>query len=245
MNLRVRFGKLFDRRALVRREVVGDHVDLFAARLVDHDVGEEGDQLRRGVPLRSYAQHFAGLRIAGSVQRQRDMPVVLKAVPFGAPGIPRQHRIRSIQGLNSRFLIDAEHRGVRRRVQIQADDIGCLRLEVRIVRSHVGLDPIWLQSVRAPHSCHHHVADVQVNSQLSRAPVRRGIAWRTARRLQDPGFQLRGENRSDLAQESAVQSSDPLLNESFVPARDKAAAALDPFGCSLAVSIPYAPHSST
>jgi hypothetical protein len=31
----------------VRREIVGDHVDLFAARLVDHDVGEGSRRSRR------------------------------------------------------------------------------------------------------------------------------------------------------------------------------------------------------
>ena len=55
MNLRVRFEEVFDRRALVRRKIVGDHVDLFATRLVNHDVSEKGNELRRGVPLGSFA----------------------------------------------------------------------------------------------------------------------------------------------------------------------------------------------
>jgi hypothetical protein len=105
MNLRVRFKEFFDRRAFVRREIVGDHVDLLTARLVDHDVGEEGDELRGGVPLRGLAQDFASLRIEGGVQGQGAMPVVLKSVPFGASRRERQHRIFAIKGLNGRFLI--------------------------------------------------------------------------------------------------------------------------------------------
>ncbi len=87
-----------------------------------------------------------------------------------------------------------------------------------------------LQAVLAPDSSHHHVTDVQMSSELARAPVRRAIARRTARRLQDPCFELRREHRGYLAQMPAVEPRDPLFDESFVPARDKAATALDPFG---------------
>ena len=83
VNLGVRRQEVLDRCALVGREVVGDHVDLFAARLVDHDVGEERDELGGGVPRRRFAEHLAGLRIEGGIQRQRTVTKVLKAVPFG------------------------------------------------------------------------------------------------------------------------------------------------------------------
>ena len=46
MNLRMRFEELFDRRALVRREIVGDPVDILATRMINDDVAEEGDELR-------------------------------------------------------------------------------------------------------------------------------------------------------------------------------------------------------
>lgn len=52
MNRRMRFQEIFDPLALVSRKVVGDYMDFFAARLIDHDVGEEGGELGEGVPLR-------------------------------------------------------------------------------------------------------------------------------------------------------------------------------------------------
>jgi hypothetical protein len=64
----MRVEEVFDRLALVSREVVGDHMDLFAARLIDHDVGQEGDELRGGVPLSGLAQHLASLYRAGSIR---------------------------------------------------------------------------------------------------------------------------------------------------------------------------------
>lgn len=58
MNGRMSREKVFNRLALVRREVVGDHVDLFAARLISHNVGEEGYELGRGVVGCGLAQHL-------------------------------------------------------------------------------------------------------------------------------------------------------------------------------------------
>jgi hypothetical protein len=43
------FQELSHLPGLVGREVVGDHVDLLAARLVDDDVGEEGVNTRSSV----------------------------------------------------------------------------------------------------------------------------------------------------------------------------------------------------
>jgi hypothetical protein len=94
---------------------------------------------------------------------------------------------------------------MRRRVQIQPDDVGRVGLKVRIVRRHVALDPMRFESVLAPDSSHHHVADGQVSAEFACAPVRRPIARRTARRLQDPRFEFRREHRGHLAQMPAIE----------------------------------------
>src|ERR1700721_3475237 len=48
-EVQVNFGmhrqEVRDRPALVRRLIVGYHMDLFAARLIDHNVGKEGNEL--------------------------------------------------------------------------------------------------------------------------------------------------------------------------------------------------------
>jgi len=55
-------------------------VDLFATWLVDHDVGEERDELRRGVPRGGLTQNLAGLGVERGVQRQGTVAEVLEAV---------------------------------------------------------------------------------------------------------------------------------------------------------------------
>src|SRR5208283_6075605 len=97
MNLRVRLEERFNLSGFVGREIVGDDVNFFAARLIDDDIGEEGDELSGRVPRRSLAQDFSGLGIERRIERKRSMPVVLKAMSFSSSRRERQHRIESIK----------------------------------------------------------------------------------------------------------------------------------------------------
>ena len=84
MNFGVYRQEVCDRPALVCRLVVGNHMDLFAARLIDHNVGQEGDEFRRGVPFRRFAEHLASLGVEGGIQGQCAVTKIFKTVPFGA-----------------------------------------------------------------------------------------------------------------------------------------------------------------
>src|SRR6218665_991150 len=108
---------------LVCREVVDDDVNFLAARLMGHDVGEEGDELGRGMPRGGLAQNFTGLGIEGGVQRERSMPEVLKAMTLGTPRRDRQHRVFAIERLNRRLLVYAEDRRLLPWDHIQTHDI--------------------------------------------------------------------------------------------------------------------------
>ena len=83
VNFRMHRQEVRDRPALVRGLIVSDHMDLFAARLIDHNVGQKGDELS-WCAARSFCQHFAGLGIEGGIQRQGAVTKVFKTVPFGA-----------------------------------------------------------------------------------------------------------------------------------------------------------------
>jgi hypothetical protein len=50
VNLRMPIQKVVDLTRLMGREIVRNHVDFFAARLVDDDVRQKGDELRGRVP---------------------------------------------------------------------------------------------------------------------------------------------------------------------------------------------------
>jgi hypothetical protein len=75
-------------------------------------------------------------------------------VQAGSPLVTAARPDLAIQGLDVGLFIDVEHCRVRRRVQIQANNVSRLLLKVRIVRGHVTLDPMRLQTVLAPHARH-------------------------------------------------------------------------------------------
>ena len=108
VNLRMLGKEGLDQFGLVSREIVGDDMDLLAARLVDDQVGQKGDELSRGMPSCRLAEHYTGLGVEGRIQRERPMALVLKPMPLGAPRRQRQHRIESIQGLDRGLLIHAD-----------------------------------------------------------------------------------------------------------------------------------------
>ena len=66
MNLGMQRQEIRYGSALMSREIVSDHMDLFAAGLIDHDIGEERGKLGRRVSVRCFAQHLAGLGVEGA-----------------------------------------------------------------------------------------------------------------------------------------------------------------------------------
>ena len=58
------------------REIVGYHVNLFAARLVDNDVRQKREELCRSVSSGSLAEYLTGLGVERRVQGQRAVPEV-------------------------------------------------------------------------------------------------------------------------------------------------------------------------
>jgi hypothetical protein len=68
VNLRMRCQEALDRRSLVSRDGVGNHVKPFAPGLAD-DARKEGDEPRGCVPLGGLTQQLAALRVEGGMAR--------------------------------------------------------------------------------------------------------------------------------------------------------------------------------
>lgn len=96
MDVRVLAQEGVDASRLVRREVVGDDVNGLTRRLLHHEVGQEGDELGRGVVGRRLAQHCAGPGIESCVQREGAVPGVLEPMALSATRqvIVINHRLR-------------------------------------------------------------------------------------------------------------------------------------------------------
>jgi hypothetical protein len=70
---------LLNRLGLSRREVVGEDMDLLAARLDAHDRGEKSDESFAGVPRGLLAEKLYGLRGELRMLRQRAVAETLEA----------------------------------------------------------------------------------------------------------------------------------------------------------------------
>lgn len=229
MNLRMLCQELVDPCGLVRREVVSDDMDLLARKLVGHNVGQEGDELRRGVALGRLAQHFTRLRIERRIQRQRAVAEVLEPVALGATRRQRQHRILTIKRLDRRFLVYAKHRRVLGRVQVQSNDIGGLGLEIRVIRSNVPLQAMGPEAMLGPDPGNRHVGEgaAHLGRQLARGPVRRAVRWLTfSRPCQHACFETLGDFVTPAPRIPGEQSGQPIGLEPLAPATDVAVAAI-------------------
>jgi hypothetical protein len=87
----MRGEKRADLLCLVGGKIVENDVNLPSARLRVHDLGEERQEGVAGAPDGSLADHFAGARVEGCIERQRAVTVVLEPVSLGAAGRERQH----------------------------------------------------------------------------------------------------------------------------------------------------------
>jgi hypothetical protein len=70
--------------------------------------------------------------------------------PFDLARSQRQQRLGAIQRLNLQLLIDTEHEGFVRGVQVQPDDVADFVDEERVLRQLERFDPMGLEREGAP-----------------------------------------------------------------------------------------------
>ena len=120
MNVGMIGEELPDSLGLVRRQVVGDNVNLLVRWLVSQQVGQESHELFAGVSCSSFAQNLAGFRIQGRIERECAMAVVLETVTFSSAWRKREYRNQTVQGLDGRLFIDAKYGRMLRRIDVES-----------------------------------------------------------------------------------------------------------------------------
>jgi hypothetical protein len=126
--------------------------------------------------------------------------------------------ILAVQRLDGCLLINAEHRRMRRRIQIQPNNVRRLGLEAWVIGCHVAIKPLWLQTVLNPDPRYHHGADLKLTAQFARAPLSRAVQ-RLAHDcpVQDARLERRGKRAGLLSGVPAEQPCQPFFAESFPP----------------------------
>ena len=87
-------------------------------------------------------------------QRGRAVTLVVMSHGSAAAALQRQSRLGTVERLDLRFLVDSEHYRMRRRSDIEADNIPELGHEIGVVRQLELAHPVRLQAVRAPDALH-------------------------------------------------------------------------------------------
>src|SRR6516165_5304367 len=78
------------------------------------------------------------------------MAVILKAVSFGPARGQGQNRVQAVQRLDGTLFVNAEDRRVKRWLEVQANDVGCLLFKLRVSASHVAPESMGLNPGASP-----------------------------------------------------------------------------------------------
>ena len=105
-----------DQRGLVRPVVVHDAVHVPVGRPMDSEGGQEGATRDRAMPPTNLTPPVSRLHCQCGKERRRPVPFVVVGPPVSVARAQGEHRRRAIPGLDLRLVVDAEDRGVRRRV---------------------------------------------------------------------------------------------------------------------------------
>src|SRR5438552_4779881 len=158
------------------------------------------------------------------------MPIILKSLAFRSPGGKRQPRVLAIQRLNGALLIHTKDSRVLRRVEVKTNDIGGLRLKLRIVARRVSLQTMRFHPRTHPDPLHGRLAQAQGSSHLAARPMRRALRRQVLQFLEDSRLYRSGGYSYPGSPITRNQPFDPLLFESLFPASNSRRAGLQLLG---------------
>src|ERR1700704_6399172 len=189
-ELRMIGQKVVDEFGFMGRKIIRDDMDLASAGLGGHYTGKKVHKLAARMASSGLAKDFAASGIKGSIKRKGSVAVILKTMSLGPAWRKRQNRIQAVQGLDSSLFVYAKDGGMIRRVQIEADNVGCLLLKVWILAKHVPAQPVRLKAVPSPNPRNGHVIGAELGRQSTAAPLSGSILRAATSPLQNSRFQL-------------------------------------------------------
>jgi hypothetical protein len=153
---------------LVGGVVVQDHMDQLARRNLALNGVEKADELLVQMTLHAASDHAPRRHVQRGKQRGRAVPDVVMRHRAAAAPLERQPRLSAIERLNLALFVHREHHCVRRRIDVEADDVAQLGREVRIVGQLELAQPVGLKSMRPPDALDR--ADADLNYPLIPLP---------------------------------------------------------------------------
>jgi hypothetical protein len=129
---------------LVRGIVIEHRMDQLAGWHLTFDGIEKADEFEVAMALHAAADHRAVEHAKCGEQGGRAMPFVIVRHGLTASGLDRQTRLGAVEGLDLALLVEREHDGVGRRIDIEADDVDELGGKAGIARVLEATQPMRL-----------------------------------------------------------------------------------------------------
>ena len=167
------------------------------------------------------AHHGSVEHVQRREQGRRPVPLVVVGHGSGAAFLERQAGLRSVERLDLALFVDGKHDGVRRRVDVEPDDVAQLVDEFRVFGQLELPDAVWLEPVSTPDALHRRNADADGLGHRRAGPM-----CRLARRfLHGQRDDTLGDGRIELRNARAPRfvAQKPLHafgNETLLPAPD-------------------------
>lgn len=174
---------------------------------------EESEEVGSCVAFAALADHPPGGDLQGSIQARQAVAAVVVSLAGGQSRSQRQDRLGPVQRLDLSFLVDAQHHGVGRRVEVQPDNIVDLLLSIGVGAELERFDPVRLQVMGAPDPVDGAVGEPDLARQITRAPVcdpsRRGLERHRYHLGTLASVDPQGSSRTSLV----LESGEPLLGK--------------------------------
>ena len=176
---------------LVGVQVVQDDVDLPPGGLIRNDLLHEGLKVGAFLGLRGLAANDAGGDFQGGEQVDGAVTPVGALHPLDdLPAAGLDVAAGSFERLDRGFLVDAEHQGIVRRVQVQANHVGGLGGKLGVRADAPGAVALQLDAFFAQHAPHRIIRHVQRQRQGATVPTRPAHGRRHLQLRQDSIAQL-------------------------------------------------------
>jgi len=179
-----------DLRMLVGGVVVDDQVNVEIGGHRRFDCAQEAEKLLMTVAWLALRQHLPGQHVQGREQRRRSVPLVIMGHALDIAEAQRQQRLGALQRLHLALLINAQHQGIVRRIQVQPDYIAHLLDEEGIGGQLEAFAAVRCYPKHFQVAMHAGLRDAGFCSDTTDRPVRRAIV----RLLMQRGVGQRGQS---------------------------------------------------
>ena len=185
------------------------------------DSVQEADEFLMPVPLHAATDNLAFQHVESGEQRGRPVPLVVVGHRLAAALLDRQTRLGAVEGLNLRLLVDRQHDGVRRRIDVEANDVVQFGRKLRIVGQLELAHPVRLEAMSTPYPLHRTDADPGCLRHLRTGPVT-GRRRRASQRQGDHTFSnLRAQRRNTRPTRLVPpKARGSFVAETFLPTPD-------------------------